>query len=62
MVKTQVIEIEQNLEIEVVTTDEQMPGAWDEAVNVVVDCLLDLLRFKAQSFNHSDEGGKNGLD
>jgi len=54
--------IENNLEIEVVTTDELDPRAWDEAANVVVDCLLDLLRYKAECYDHSGEGRKNGLD
>jgi hypothetical protein len=54
--------IERNLEIEVVSTDEQNPRAWDKACDVVVDCLLSLLRIKVQDNDQSGEGQKNGFD
>ena len=62
MVKTQVMEIEQNLEIEVVATDEQDLNAWDKASDAVADCLLSLLRIKAESGYLSDKGWKNGCE
>ena len=60
--KTMVSEIDQNLEIQVVATDEQDPRAWDKACDVVVECLLSLLRIKVQDNDQSDEGQKNGFD
>ena len=62
MVKTQVMEIEQNLEIEVVCKEVLDPNAWDKASDAVADCLLILLRIEAEHGYLSDKGQKNGFD
>jgi len=62
MVKTKVIEIEQNVEIEVVCKEILDPNAWDRASDAVADCLLSLLRIKAESGYLSDKGRKNGFN
>ena len=47
--------MELDLKIEVVSGKEIDPSAWDQASDIVVDCLVNLLKKKVQERENADK-------
>jgi len=59
MAKLRKAKMELDLKIEVVSGKEIDTSAWDQASDIVADCLVNLLKKKVQEREHADKLQEN---